>query len=82
MMCAVRRLSVAQAGLVSLIVAVVIAGGTADGVTGAVAAAAASPALSVRTVLGPGVLDGPGGIALDAAGTSWSPTPVTAGSSP
>ena len=67
MMCAVRRLSVAQAGLVSLIVATVIAGGTADGVTGA-SSAAASPALSVRTVLGPGVLDGPGGIALDAPG--------------
>jgi sugar lactone lactonase YvrE len=67
MMCAVRRLSVAHAGLVSLIVATVIAGGTADGVTGA-SSAAASRALSVRTVLRPGVLDGPGGIALDAAG--------------
>ncbi len=56
MMCAVRRLSVALAGLVSL-----------AGVAGAApAAGGATPA--VRTVVGPGVLDGPGGIALDAAG--------------
>ncbi len=55
MMCAVRRLSVALAGLASL-----------AGVAGAPAAGGAAPV--VRTVVGPGVLDGPGGIALDAAG--------------
>src|SRR5580704_8981912 len=69
MMCAVRRLLVARAGLVSLSVAIVIAGITVVAVTGAGLPAAASPEVSVRTVLGPGVLDGPGGIALDAAGT-------------
>jgi hypothetical protein len=61
MMCAMRRLpvTVALAGLVSL--------------AGAAAEAGAAPAAGgaapiVRTVVGPGVLDGPGGIALDAAG--------------
>jgi trimeric autotransporter adhesin len=58
MMCAVRRLSVALAGLVSL-AAVVVAGTSAGGVAAAVA---------VRTVVGAGVLDGPGGIALSAGG--------------
>ncbi len=60
MMCAMRRLpvTVALAGLVFL---------------AAVAGAGAAPAAGgtapvVRTVVGPGVLDGPGGIALDAAG--------------
>jgi hypothetical protein len=67
MMCAVRRLSMAQARLVSLVVAVVISGSAVDGVAGAPSAAASSTP-SVRTVLGPRVLDGPGGIALDAAG--------------
>jgi NHL repeat len=57
MMCAVRRLSVALLGLVSL-TAVVVTGTPAD-------ATAVAP---VRTVVGPGVLDTPGGIALDAAG--------------
>ncbi len=57
MMCAVRRLSVALLGLVSL-TAVVVAG----------APAGATAVAPVRTVLGPGVLDTPGGIALDAAG--------------
>jgi hypothetical protein len=58
MMCAVRRLSVALAGLVSL-AAIVAAGTSAGGVVAAVA---------VHTVVGPGVLDGPGGIALSAGG--------------
>jgi trimeric autotransporter adhesin len=56
MMGAVRRLPVALAGLV--IVAAL--GGAAPAANGA------TP--SVRTVVGPGVLDGPGGIALDATG--------------
>ena len=58
MMCAVRRLSVALLGLVSLAAAVVA--GAPPGAATAVAA--------VRTVVGPGVLDTPGGIALDPAG--------------
>jgi trimeric autotransporter adhesin len=65
MMCAVRRLSVALAGLVSL-VAVVVAGTSAGGV--AAAAGAAGAAVAVRTVVGPGVLDGPGGLALGSDG--------------
>jgi trimeric autotransporter adhesin len=56
MMGDVRRLPVALAGLVSV---AALAGATP-------AANGAAP--SVRTVVGPGVLDGPGGIALDAAG--------------
>ncbi len=56
MMCAVRRLPVALAGLASLAAAAVAAP----------AAGGAAPV--VRTVVAPGVLDGPGGIALDAAG--------------
>ena len=56
MMGDVRRLPVALAGLVSV---AALAGA-------APAANGATP--SVRTVAGPGVLDGPGGIALDAAG--------------
>jgi trimeric autotransporter adhesin len=58
MMGAVCRLSVALAGLVSLF-AVVVAGTSAGGVAASV---------TVRTVVGPGVLDGPGGIALGAGG--------------
>ena len=57
MMCAVRRLSVALAGLISL-----------AGVGAGVGAAAAGAAPSVHTVIAPGVLESPGGIALDAAG--------------
>ncbi len=61
MMCAVRRLPVALAlvlaGLVSLAV-----------VAGAAPPAVGDAAPVVRTVVGPGVLDGPGGIALDTAG--------------
>ncbi len=57
MMSAVRRLSVALAGLISLAAAVAGAGTAAGGT-----------APAVRTVVAPGVLDGPGGIALDAAG--------------
>ena len=56
MMCAVRRLPVALAGLASLAVAAVAAP----------AAGGAAPV--VRTVVAPGLLDGPGGIALDATG--------------
>jgi hypothetical protein len=56
MMGAVRRLPLALAGLVS-VAALTGAAPAADG---------AIP--SVRTVVGPGVLDGPGRIALDAAG--------------
>ena len=56
MMCAVRRLPVALAGLASL-AAAAVAAPAADG---------SAPA--VRTVVAPGVLDGPGGIALDATG--------------
>ncbi len=61
MMCAVRRLSMALAGLVSL-AAVVVAGIPAGGAGGAMGAVA------VRTVAGPGVLDTPGGLALSAGG--------------
>src|SRR5580698_3898680 len=57
MMCAVRRLSVALAGLVSL-----------AALGGAATPAGAAAAVAVHTVLGPGVLDTPGGLALDAAG--------------
>ena len=59
MMGAVCRLSVALAGLVSL-AAVVVAGTSAGGM--------AAASVTVRTVVGPGVLDGPGGIALGAGG--------------
>jgi len=55
MMCTVRRLSVALAGLLSL-------------TAGVAAATPAGAAAVVRTVVGPGVLDTPGGIALSAAG--------------
>jgi len=55
---------VALAGLVSLAAVLVVAAGvTADG-----AAAAGGAAPAVRTVLGPGVLDGPGGMARSATG--------------
>ena len=56
MMGAVRRLPVALAGLV-IVAALAGAAPAANGATP-----------SVRTVVGPGVLDGPGGIALDATG--------------
>jgi hypothetical protein len=62
MMCAVRRLSTALAGLVSL-AAVVAAGTPASG-----AVAADGSVVAVRTVVGPGVLDTPGGLALSAGG--------------
>jgi sugar lactone lactonase YvrE len=63
MMCIVRRLSVALAGLVSL------AGLVTVGVPGSRAAGAgATPGAVVRTLVGHGQLDTPGGIALDAAG--------------
>ncbi len=65
MMSPVRRLPVAFAGLLSLMVAAV-AGVGGTGAAASSSAAAASAA--VRTVLGPGVLDGPSGIALDTAG--------------
>ena len=61
MMCGVRRLSVALAGLVSL-AAVVAAGTPAGGAVGA------GGSVAVRTVVGPGVLDTPGGLALGAGG--------------
>ncbi len=57
MMCAVRRLSVALAGLVSLAAVVKVGVPDADG---------AAP--TVHTVVAAGVLENPGGIALDAAG--------------
>ena len=63
MMCAVRRLSGTLAGLVSL-AAVVAVGVPVSGATDA----GAAPGAVVRTVVGPGQLDTPGGIALDAAG--------------
>jgi NHL repeat len=56
MMCAVRRLSVALAGLASLAAAAVAAPATGGAVP------------VVRIVVAPGVLDGPGEIALDANG--------------
>lgn len=59
MMCAVRRLSVALTGLVSLAAVVAVSG---------VAGAGAAPRALVRTLLGPRQLDTPGGVALDAAG--------------
>ncbi len=62
MMCAVRRLSVARAGLVSL-AAVVVTGIPLGG-----AAAADGSVGAVRTVLGPAVLDTPDGLALSADG--------------
>jgi NHL repeat len=61
MMCAVRRICVALAGLISL--AAVAGGGVAGG---GGAGGATTP--SVQTVVGPGVLANPGGIALSAAG--------------
>lgn len=62
MMWSVRRPTVALAGLVLLASAVVTG-------VGAVAGGAEAPAAgAARTVLGPGVLDGPGGIALSADG--------------
>jgi NHL repeat len=62
MMCPVRRQTVALAGLVLL------ASTMATG-AGAAASGAADPAATaLHTVLGPGVLDGPGGLAYDAAG--------------
>lgn len=63
MMCAVRRLSGTLAGLVSL-AAVVAVGVPVSGATDA----GAAPGAVVRTLVGPGQLDTPGGIALDAAG--------------
>ncbi len=63
MMCAVRRLSMALAGLVSL-AALVVAGAPVGGAVGAVDRSA----VTVRTVLGPGALNTPGGLALGAGG--------------
>jgi NHL repeat len=62
MMWPVRRPTVALAGLVLLASAVATGAGAAAGGAGPPAAGA------VRTVLGPGALDGPGGIALSAHG--------------
>jgi len=64
MMCAVRRSFAAVAGLLSL--ATVLAG--VVGVAGPAGAAATGGSSAVRTVLGPSTVDGPGGLALDAAG--------------
>ena len=61
MMSGVRRLSMALAGLASLATM-----GVGGGCEAAAAAGATGPA--VRTIVGPGVVDNPGGIALDAAG--------------
>jgi sugar lactone lactonase YvrE len=61
MMCPVRQLSVALTGLVTL-AALVMAGSVVGG------AERAEGFVAVRTVLGPGVLNTPGGLALDAAG--------------
>ncbi len=67
MMSPVRPPSVALTGLVSLATVLVMAAGvTADGAAAAAGAGGVGPA--VRTVLGPGVLDGPGGIARSATG--------------
>jgi hypothetical protein len=63
MMCAVRRLSVTLAGLVPLTALVAVAAGA-----GAAGAGVAGTAPAVRTVIAPGVLDNPGGLALDGAG--------------
>jgi DNA-binding beta-propeller fold protein YncE len=64
MMCPVRRPTVAFAGLALFASALATGAGATAG-----AAGAADPAsTAVHTVLGPGVLDGPGGIAFDAAG--------------
>jgi hypothetical protein len=59
MMSPVRRLPVALAGLLMI-------GSAGVATVTSVAASAATP--SVRTVLGPGVVDGPTGVALDTAG--------------
>ena len=68
MMCPVRRLSVALTGLVSLAALALVGGvGTAGTAEAAAGATSASGSPSVRTVLGPGIVAGPGGIALDAA---------------
>jgi hypothetical protein len=73
MMCAVRRLTVAvaMAGFGSLAVALVAGSGPGSDSAGAAgpAATGAAAAASVRTILGPGVVDDPGGIAIDAAGS-------------
>jgi len=63
-MCAVRRPIVALSGLLSL--AAVLAGVVGVGRPAGGAASGVAPV--VRTVLGPGTVDGPGGLALDAAG--------------
>jgi sugar lactone lactonase YvrE len=64
MMCTVRRSTVALAGL--LLLAAVPAGAVFVGTPAGSAPARVEPA--VRTVLGPGTVDSPGGLALDAAG--------------
>jgi len=63
-MCTVRRSTVALAGL--LLLAAVPAGTLFVGAPAGSASAPVAPA--VRTVLGPGTVNGPGGLALDAAG--------------
>ena len=62
MMCAVRRQSVALAGLLPLAALLATAAG------GAAGSASTGGVPAVRTVLGPGTVDGPGGLALDTAG--------------
>jgi trimeric autotransporter adhesin len=67
----VRRVVVSLAGLLGM-AALALVGGVGTAGTAAAAAAAAGATLasgspSVRTVLGPGVVAGPGGIALDTA---------------
>jgi hypothetical protein len=66
MMCAVRRQTVALAGLLSLAALLVVGQGVAVG--GSAGGATSGGAPRVRTVLGPGTVDGPGGLALDSAG--------------
>ena len=62
MMCVVRRPIVALSGLLSLATLLAVGAGRPAG--GAVTGVASA----VRTVLGPGTVAGPGGLALDAAG--------------
>jgi hypothetical protein len=66
MMWPVRRRSMAFAGVLSMLAMGVGVG--VDGVAGGSESAASGSAAAVRTVVGPGTLDGPGGIALDTAG--------------
>lgn len=69
MMCAVRRLTGALGVGVAVALGVIAPVGAGQSLAGAAGAATTGSATaSVRTILGPGVVDNPGGIAFDAGG--------------